>query len=602
MRNNTCVAEAGEPFMFFSTKSEVRGLKVNSMQYFPVATGLPYVIGIGFDSLAGRVYWTDVEAGKETLVTTRYDGTDGTKLVTNGLDMPEDLAVDEINRNIYFTDSVRKHLAVCAISGSGCSILVPFIEQPRAVAIHYKKRMVLYTDWGSKPAIVQVNMDGSGKKALVNDDLVWPNGLAIDLVLDRIYWSDAKKDVIESVRMDGSDRRVILDMVAKHPFSMAVFEDSLYWSDWEMQEIVSCNKFNGKNFKTLVKEAGIRPMGITLAHPLLIQSGPPSPCVDSACSHVCLPKPLPLSGYTCACPSHLVLSENGTHCIQSQSNQVLLLSTTTSIHSLHPQSVGLSNSKIMTNLPSTSLVTSLIPNNVDSTVYFVNRGAQEVQVLDRKSKDIRPILAGDQFGAISYEPYSNNFFWVDVHKKEVIVHSLSTGANKVVMSSTASSPLSIVFVPEKNRLLVGEKGKLSIVYLGNPDSQEIISYKISSPVCLMYSSQHDAVFIGDSERRAIYKWVWGADEVATVIENIGEVVSLVVKDDLLYWVEKSGTSLLWTSLQSSELSWVSINDIVSRDDVLNLALLGQDNSSNSVANSANNIKELFGWSVSEDCL
>jgi len=587
MQNNSCVASAGQPLLFFSTKSEVRGLKVKSMEYFPIATNLPYVIGIGFDSVGGRVYWTDVEAGKETLLSAGLNGSAITKLVTNGLDMPEDLVVDEINRNLYFTDSVRKHLAVCPLkTGLGCAVLVADIEQPRAIAIHHKKKLVLYTDWGSKPAINAVAMDGSDKRALVNDDLVWPNGLAIDEVLDRVYWSDAKRDVIESIRMDGTGRTIILDTVAKHPFSLAVFEDSLYWSDWEMQEIVSCNKFNGKNFKTLVKEAGIRPMGITLAHPLLIQSGPPSPCVDSECSHVCLPKPLPLSGYTCACPSHLVLSEDGTQCIQSQSNQVLLLSTTTSIHSLHPQSVGLSNSLIMATLPSTSLVTSLIPNNVDSTVYFVNRGAQEVQVLDRKSKDVRPVLAGDQFGVISYEPYTNNFFWVDVHKKEVIVHSLSTGANKVIMSNTASSPLSILFVPEKNRLLVGEKGKLSIVYLGNPDSQEIISYKLSSPVSLMYSSQHDAVFIGDSERRAIYKWDWGADEVATVIENIGEVVSLVVKDHLLYWVEKSGTSLLWTSLQSSELSWVSINDIVSRDDVLNLALLGQDNSSNSVANMA----------------
>ena len=100
----------------------------------------------------------------------------------------------------------------------------------------------------------------------------------MDEVLDRIYWFDAKKDTVESIHVDGTGRMVILDMVAKHPFSMAVFEDLLYWSDWEMQEIVSCNKFNGKNFKTLVKEAGIHPMGIIISHPLLSYSVPPSSC------------------------------------------------------------------------------------------------------------------------------------------------------------------------------------------------------------------------------------------------------------------------------------------------------------------------------------
>ena len=48
MQNSSCVATMGEPLMFFSTKTEVRGLKVNSMKYFPVATNLSYVIGIGF--------------------------------------------------------------------------------------------------------------------------------------------------------------------------------------------------------------------------------------------------------------------------------------------------------------------------------------------------------------------------------------------------------------------------------------------------------------------------------------------------------------------------------------------------------------------------
>merc|ERR1719318_615496 len=292
LQNNSCLAVRGEPLLFFSTKSKVRGLKVKSMEYFPVATNLPYVIGVGFDSTGGRVYWTDVEAGKETLVSAGLDGSGSTELVTNGLDMPEDLVVDEINRNIYFTDSVRKHLAVCSIDGNGCSVLISDFEQPRAVAIHHKKRLVMFTDWGSKPAIVQVAMHGTNKKDLVTEDLVWPNGLAVDEVDDRIYWSDAKKDTVERIHMDGTDRRVILDMVAKRPFSMAVFEDSLYWSDWEMQEIVSCNKFSGKNFKTLVKEAGIRPMGITIAHPLLSHTGPPSPCQASPCSHVCLPHPL----------------------------------------------------------------------------------------------------------------------------------------------------------------------------------------------------------------------------------------------------------------------------------------------------------------------
>jgi len=579
MRNDTCVAELLEPFLFFSTKSEVRGLKVNSMQYFPVATNLPYVIGIGFDSFAGRLYWTDVEAGKETLVSTYYNGTNGVKLVTNGLDMPEDLAVDEINRNIYFTDSVRKHLAVCAISGSGCSVLVPYIEQPRAVAIHHEKRLVLYTDWGSKPAIVQVNMDGSGKKDLVSENIIWPNGLAVDLVLDRIYWSDAKKDTVESIRMDGSDRRVILDMVAKHPFSMAVFEDSLYWSDWEMQEIVSCNKFDGKNFKTLVKEAGIRPMGITVAHPLLSHSGPPSPCKHSPCSHVCLPKPLPSTSYVCKCPAHLSLDTSGKNCVVSPHTTSLLISTNDRIYSLYPQSIGLTTYDLLTTFPPHSLVTSMAGNEVDDVVYLVNRaGNGSFASLDKETGHVEVILSGDQYGSISYDPLANNMYWVDLHKMAIMVHSHKSGANIKVFDST-SSILSILFVPEKNRLLVGQSGKLTLIKLGESDAipqvQVVESTKLKAPVSMTYSAIVDAVFIGDGESNAILKWVWGTNIVTNYMVNIGEVVSLVADGENLYWVEKDGTTLLWVSVHTSkELSWLAINSIASPRDLLHLALSG----------------------------
>ena len=477
--------------------------------------------------------------------------------------MPENMAVDEINRNIYFTDSGRKHLAVCTISGAGCSVLVPLIEQTRAVAIHFKKRLVLYTDWGSKPAIVQVNMNGSDKKDLIRKDIIWPNGLAIDHVLDSIYWSDAKKGTVESARMDGSGRRIIIEMVGMRPFSMAVFEDSLYWSDWNSQEIVSCNKFNGKNLKTLVKEAGIRPMGITIAHPLLSHSGPPSPCKNSPCSHVCLPNPPPSLEFVCKCPAHLILDYSGTNCVVSPNSTSLLISTNSAIYSLYPQRIGLTTFDLLATFPTHSLITSMEGNEGNDMVYLVNRGGNgSFASLDKKKGQAKTILTGDQFGSISYDPLANNIYLVDLQKMVIMVLSLNSGANIKVFDST-SSILSILFVPEKNRLLVVESGKLTLLKLGEsvaiPQVQVVKSPMLRSPVSMAYSSTVDTVFIGDGENKAIQKWVWGSSDVTDYLlnedqfgrvkrNNIGEVVSLVVAEESLYWVEKNNTTLFRTSI------------------------------------------------------
>ncbi len=37
----------------------------------------------------------------------------------------------------------------------------------------------------------------------------WPNGVAIDLVQDRIYWIDAKLNLVGSADLDGANSRFV---------------------------------------------------------------------------------------------------------------------------------------------------------------------------------------------------------------------------------------------------------------------------------------------------------------------------------------------------------------------------------------------------------
>lgn len=54
--------------------------------------------------------------------------------------------------------------------------------------------------------IVRIGLDGSNRKNLITDKLHWPNGVAIDQISNRIYWSDAKLDILESADIHGNDR------------------------------------------------------------------------------------------------------------------------------------------------------------------------------------------------------------------------------------------------------------------------------------------------------------------------------------------------------------------------------------------------------------
>lgn len=72
-------------------------------------------------------------------------------------------------------------------------------------------RLMYWTDWGRQPKIECAWMDGQQRQTLVSEDLGWPTGLSIDyLNNDRIYWSDSKENIIESMRHDGTDRTIVL--------------------------------------------------------------------------------------------------------------------------------------------------------------------------------------------------------------------------------------------------------------------------------------------------------------------------------------------------------------------------------------------------------
>ena len=53
----------------------------------------------------------------------------------------------------------------------------------------------------------------------------------------------------------------------RHPFSIALFEDTVYWSDWDGKQVKQGNKFHGGN-TTLIHASGFRPMDLHVVHPL----------------------------------------------------------------------------------------------------------------------------------------------------------------------------------------------------------------------------------------------------------------------------------------------------------------------------------------------
>ena len=129
-----------------------------------------------------------------------------------------------------------------------------------------------WTDWGTNPKIEKAEMDGSARRTIVTEHIVWPNGLTIDQHTNRLFWADASLDKIEVSDLNGGNRQLIMSSADNiHPFGLAVYLDMLYWTDWNTTSISRFNLSSGN--QEIIVTGLQKPVDIHVFDPALILSG-----------------------------------------------------------------------------------------------------------------------------------------------------------------------------------------------------------------------------------------------------------------------------------------------------------------------------------------
>lgn len=107
-----------------------------------------------------------------------------------------------------------------------------------------------WTDWGSVAKIEKASMDGRNRTVIHDTALTWPNALTLDYQRQVLYWADASLDKIESSNVDGTNRRLLSTVGVLHPFGLALFDSTLYFTDWSGVSVKTVD-INGSNSTTI---------------------------------------------------------------------------------------------------------------------------------------------------------------------------------------------------------------------------------------------------------------------------------------------------------------------------------------------------------------
>lgn len=301
-RSHCKAVNRSDAYLVISNRRSILVANLNTTSLERVPVRVDNVVATASEMASGTIYWSDMHAKK--IFKLSKGSSDPQIVVGSGLDLVEGLAVDWIGRNLYWVDSRLKTIEVSTLAGLNHIVLVSQnISQPRGIVLDPREnaRVMFWTDWGENPRIERVGMDGSQRKVIISTKIYWPNGLTLDIATQRIYFADSKLDYIDFCDYDGNGRQQVLahNHYLLHPHSLTIFEDTLFWTDRQLNRVLSCHKYKGKN-QTVVSHLVSQPLGIHVNHPVLQPNGS-NPCLNASCSHICLLSPSS-QGYTCKCP------------------------------------------------------------------------------------------------------------------------------------------------------------------------------------------------------------------------------------------------------------------------------------------------------------
>ncbi|XP_072288518.1 vitellogenin receptor Yl [Eucyclogobius newberryi] len=551
----------GEPLLLSSILNDlfVLGLRSGRVDVLP-SSSKKAILSLDYDWRERRVYWDSLDS-----VSIKWSSLDhkSTGTLITGV-RADSVAVDWLGRNLYWIDGVKSQiLAIQLPSGAVTSpdftvILDEDLDQPRSLALLPQKGLMFWTEIGSTVKIERAGMDGSERRAVVTTSLGWPVGVAIDSIANRVYWTDQRLRAIGSATLDGEDIQVLQMKDTSNPFSLAVFNDMLYWSDTKRRVVQEADKVTGKNRRVLLKRPR-QPFGVKIMHPLL-QSATERPCEAKGCSHLCVLAPGPRA--VCKCPSGLLLSEDGDSCFSSLNTAFLLMLAPSTVTKIYLESrhtaFGLKDwpEHSALQLPGINQA-AILDYSLRVDALFVTdistASLSYLRIKDGASSSPHQLLRvpDDTVTAMALDFVTLNIYWSSGKRRWIHVSSTTNVYTAVVVKEGMGRVESIALHPRRGSLcfanLVAQGSDTgATVECSNMDGTErrVVWKDAIAPESLVFSGDGKSIYWADTSLGTIGSVQ--LDELSYTELKVGDgLAAVALSDDMLLWMTTGDKTKVW---------------------------------------------------------
>jgi hypothetical protein len=328
-----CPVNANEEFLIFTNRTHIHRYVVgrNMDEILPL-TGSSSILTVDYDYANDCIFWSDSRQYSIQMRCLRGSDMSQHTIIAENLDSIEGLAYNWMSRQLFWVDAGHRRIEVVRIDGTQRKVLINgSLDMPRAIALYPKRGLMFWTDWSTEnPRVTSAFMDGTNASVIISGRVKvhWPNGLAIDEQLDRLYITDAYLDRIVYCNLTGAGFAVLLQhsVLIQHPYAIGVFKDQLYWTDWSLHAVLTADKYHGSGVHVYIQDLpGV--MDLKAMHRLSQQGSSNCSTNNGGCTSLCFEQPGGASicrcadvyvvsgsssaGETCTCPGGRQIPSTG---------------------------------------------------------------------------------------------------------------------------------------------------------------------------------------------------------------------------------------------------------------------------------------------------
>ncbi|XP_031629327.1 low-density lipoprotein receptor-related protein 4 isoform X2 [Contarinia nasturtii] len=539
----TCKALGGAVKLILANRVDIRQVSLSNNRYTSIVKGLHNAIAIDFHYKRSLLFWSDVST--DVIKMSYMNGTSIKNVIKWGLESPGGIAVDWTHDLLFFTDSGTKRIEVSTFDGSLRAVIIANdLNKPRAIVVHPGEALIFFTDWGTKPRIDRAYMDGTDRRTIISDGIFWPNGLTLDYSGGRIYWADAKHHVIESSHFDGSDRKKILSNHLPHPFALTLFEDHLYWTDWNTKSISAANKVTGKGFRNIHIDLHF-PMDIHSYHSsrqpeFLNRCQVDRRGLRGGCSHLCLPNK---SNRRCGCPIGLTLKDDQKTCTDIP-DKLLIISRKKDIRVRQLLSKNSLNEHDMV-VPIDGLKSTI---GIDwcqktDTIYWTDVGRSAISRAQLNGDNQTQIIQSNLISpaGLALDWITDKIYYSDMGTNRIEVATIDGRLRTMLIWQGIEKPRDIVVNPIEGLMFWcdwGSKPQIERSCMDGSERKVLVSAHLQFPNGLAIDYSSDRLYFVDSGSKTMESVKFDGSARRTIIdEGLVHPFGIEIYDQKVYWTD-----------------------------------------------------------------